>query len=224
MRVEVLTDRPEERFGRGATLYPEGSEAALTVAEARPVADGPGWWIRFREVRDRAAAEPLRDAYLEADVEPASLAEGEVWWHEVVGTPVTDTAGGTLGVVADIYRAGGAEVLVVREGPLGELDVPNVATIVRDFEPRAGRIVVDLEALDPERPAPAHPRGRRTTRAAAAGTLASQGEGSPAHAGVPDESDQARPGGTRPDTARHETAGADGAGDEPPARTGTSVQ
>ena len=176
--------------------------------EARPVADGPGWWLRFRELRDRGAAERLRDAYLEADVEPASLAEGEVWWHEVVGTPVSDTSGGPLGVVADVYRAGAAEVLVVRDGPLGELDIPNVASIVREFAPRAGRIVVDVQALDPEPPAPARPRGRRTTRAAAAATRPEEAPaGSEASSG--NEADRASPvapvkrvgDGTEPETA-----------------------
>ncbi|HYM82686.1 MAG TPA: ribosome maturation factor RimM [Candidatus Dormibacteraeota bacterium] len=166
LRVEVLTDRPKDRFRRGAVLYAEGSEEPLTVAEARPVADGPGWWLRFRELRDRAAAEGLRDRYLEADVPGDSLAAGEVWWHEVVGTPVEDLEGRPVGVVADLYRAGGAEVLVVNGGPLGELDVPNVASIVPTFAPREGRIVVDLAVLDPEPVVAKRPRGRRTTREA----------------------------------------------------------
>jgi ribosomal 30S subunit maturation factor RimM len=138
----------------------------LTILDARPVADGPGWWLRFRELRDRAQAEALRDVYLEADVARESLAPGESWWHEVVGTAVVDATGSPLGTVADVYRAGGAEVLVVRDGPLGELDVPNVSSVVREFAPRAGRIVVDVVALDPELPAARRPRGRRSRRAA----------------------------------------------------------
>lgn len=106
---------------------------------------------------------------------PDSLAAGEVWWHEVVGTPVTDASGAALGEVADVYRAGGAEVLVVTGGPLGELDIPNVAAVVTEFAPREGRIVVDLEVLDPEAPAPRRPRGRRTTRAAASASSGGAG-------------------------------------------------
>src|SRR6185437_5040247 len=85
LRVEVLTDHPELRFAPGASLYPEGGRRALTVDEASPVADGPGWWVRFRERPDRNAAEPLVGTYLEALV-PATGADdaGTVWWHEVV--------------------------------------------------------------------------------------------------------------------------------------------
>jgi ribosomal 30S subunit maturation factor RimM len=140
------------------------------------VADGPGWWLTFREIGDREAAEALRDRYLEAIVAPGELPDGDVYWHEVIGVPVVGRDGTELGVVAEIYRAGAAEVLVVRGGPLGELDVPNVASIVREFAPRAGRIVVDAEALDlAEAPPPRRPRGRRTRKALAAGGSAVPG-------------------------------------------------
>jgi ribosomal 30S subunit maturation factor RimM len=141
----------------------------LTVAQARPVADGPGWWVRFHELPERASAERLRGTYLEVEAGADTLGPGEFWWHEVVGTPVLDTAGGALGTVADVYRAGGAEVLLVRGGPLGELDIANVAALVREFDPRGGRIVVDVDALDLEASAPRLPRGRRTRRAVVTG-------------------------------------------------------
>jgi 16S rRNA processing protein RimM len=152
-------------------LHPEGTDRSLTIVESAAVADGPGWWLRFREVADRAAAEPLRGVYLEAEVAGDSLPEGEVYWHEVIGVPVVDLAGDALGSVAGIYRAGAAEILVV-EHDGRELDIPNVATIVRTFAPREGRIVVDRAALDlPAEPAARRPRGRRTRRAFdAAGT------------------------------------------------------
>ena len=38
LRVEVLTDRPEARFKRGATLYREGSDRALKVIEGVAIA------------------------------------------------------------------------------------------------------------------------------------------------------------------------------------------
>ena len=37
VRVEVLTDRPAERFRPGAVLHPEGSARPLTIASAAPV-------------------------------------------------------------------------------------------------------------------------------------------------------------------------------------------
>ena len=46
VRVELLTDRPEDRFAPGVRLYLEGSDETLTIEEASPVADGPGWWLQ----------------------------------------------------------------------------------------------------------------------------------------------------------------------------------
>jgi 16S rRNA processing protein RimM len=145
VRVESLTDRAQERFSVGRSLFVEGGDTPLTIVEAQP--DAQGWRLRFAEVADRTAAEALRDVYLEAIVAPGEqLPRGEFYWHEVIGASVTDVDGTSLGKVADVYRAGGAEVIVVR-GPAGEVDVPLVRAVVRIFAPARGEIVVDGEAL-----------------------------------------------------------------------------
>jgi 16S rRNA processing protein RimM len=144
--VELLTDRPEDRFREGAGLYPEGAATALTIADARPVADGPGWWLRFREVPDRTAAEALRGVYLEIDPPDEPREEGRWPWHELLGLAVRSTSGEDLGQVVDLYRAGGADVFLVH-GPRGELDVPGVRGIVVDLAPERGEMTVDLDTL-----------------------------------------------------------------------------
>jgi 16S rRNA processing protein RimM len=149
VRVEVLTDKPEERFKRGKVLHPEGSDVALTIRAAVPVADGPGWRLQFQEIPDRNAAEALRDAYLETEItRDEVLARGEYFWHEVIGSHVRDLEDRELGVVRDVYRAGGAEVFVVSGGPVGDFDLPAVRAFIRVFAPRRGEIVVDAAALD----------------------------------------------------------------------------
>jgi 16S rRNA processing protein RimM len=145
VRVESLTDRPEDRFAVGRLLFIEGEERELTIVASDP--DTIGWRLRFAEVGDRTAAEALRDVYLEVVVEPGEeLPRGEYYWHDVIGAKVTDVDGAALGEVVDIYRTGGAEVLLVR-GPAGELDIPVVRSIIRIFAPKRGEIVVDREAL-----------------------------------------------------------------------------
>jgi 16S rRNA processing protein RimM len=172
VRVEELTDRPEDRFRPGTVLYREGDDAPLTIESAAAVRDGPGWRLRFREVADRDAAEALRGRYLETVVRPgADLARGEVYWHEVIGATVRDLDDRELGTVHDIYRAGEAEVLVVRGGPAGEFDLPVVRAFIRVFAPRRGEIIVDAEALDLRPPKPPRaPRAPRTPRAPRGGT------------------------------------------------------
>jgi 16S rRNA processing protein RimM len=145
LRVESLSDRAEERFEVGRVLFVEGRENKLTIIES--MTDALGWRLRFAEVPDRNAAESYRDVYLEAVVAPGEqLPRGEFYWHEIIGATVQDVDGSILGKVVDVYRAGGADVVVVR-GAAGEIDVALVKAVVRVFDPAKGEIVVDGEAL-----------------------------------------------------------------------------
>lgn len=162
VRVEILSD-DADRFAPGSVLHVEGDPARLTVVWGQ--ADGPGLLLRFAEVPSREAAERLRNAYLVADRPPEALPEGAAWWHDVIGAAVTTTGGESLGAVVDLFRSGGADVLVVEGGERGEVLVPMVAAVVSDFAPAEGRVTVDADALGLEPPAPRRPRGRRSSKA-----------------------------------------------------------
>jgi len=176
----------------GHVLNLEGSDAPLTIASAAPVDDGPGWRVGFREIQGRAAAEPLRDQYLEVVVDRnAELAEGQAFWHEVIGSEVKGTGGNVLGTVADVYRVGEAEVYIVRGGPAGEFDLPAVRSVIRDFAPERGEIVIDEAVLDLAAPAveqePRRPRRRHR--------FSRHGKAAP---GAPDPSDAGAGAGDTP--------------------------
>ena len=198
VRVEVLTDRPEDRFGAGRILHREGMAAPLTIVAAGPVEDGPGWRLQFREVTSRTSAERLRDAYLETEVDRASdLEPGAAYWHEVIGTEVRGLDGRVLGTVADVYRVGEAEVVVVSGGPAGEFDLPVVKDIVRTFAPDRGEIVVDEAILDlagppVDEPVVKPPRRRpRWSRHGKGGTARPSGEPNAANASeAPEEREE----------------------------------
>jgi 16S rRNA processing protein RimM len=207
----VLTDDPGARFAPGTHLYPEGAAEPLTVAEAWAAA--LGWIIRFREIPSRSAAAAYLSVYLEADagIVPA-LPRGSYYWHELMDCPVVDPEGGALGIVRDVYRSGGAEILVVEGGPRGAFDLPVARPFVRILAPRRGEIVADPDTLDlptpeqirpPRPPRPPWPRkGEQSAsrpRSATDGPLAGD-HGAPEAAPVP----EAGPGpGSGPETARH---------------------
>jgi 16S rRNA processing protein RimM len=149
VRVEVLTDRPEARFAAGRVLHLEGDPRPLTISAAQAVEDGPGWRLRFDGISDRPAAERLRDAYLEIEVDrSADLDAGAAYWHEVIGVTVRDSTGAELGKVADVYRAGENEVYVVQGGAVGEFDLPAIRDVITTFAPERGELVVDEQVLD----------------------------------------------------------------------------
>ena len=147
VRVEILTDRPGDRFAPGAQVV--AGARTLTVLEAVP--DGPGLRVRFREVGDRTAAESLRDLDLEAEVDrDRDLEPDAVFWHELRGVQVTDADGRDLGVVRDVYRAGSAEVISVGGGTVRPFEMPVVRAFILAWAPREGSIIVDATALDLE--------------------------------------------------------------------------
>ena len=173
--MEVLTDRPEDRFVVGTVLHREGDDRPLTIATAEAVADGPGWRIRFREVttRDGGRRPPRRLPRVGRPTRRGPrprlvlLARG----HRL---RVRGIDGAELGTVKDIYRIGETEVFTVDGGPYGSFDLPAVRAFIRIFAPRRGEIVVDAESLDlrPRRsrePDPDRPKApRRRTRSRAA--------------------------------------------------------
>ena len=142
VRVEVLTDNPN-RFDVGNIVFREGSTSPLTITSSHR--DGPGLLVRFAEVRDRQAADALRDAYLEAAAD-APLDDQAYYWHDIIGCSVSTTTGIELGQVTDVFRVGESEVYVVR-GPRGETLVPAVASIVKELVPAEKRMVIDPDAL-----------------------------------------------------------------------------
>jgi len=160
VRVEVLSDEPE-RFAVGSVLFAEGHERALTIAWTGSAKTG--LLLRFEELPGREAAEYLRGRYLEIDA-PRTLPEGTYYWHQIDGLEVTTTGGEVLGSVADVFRAGEAEVYVVRGGSLGEILVPAVSTVIVELDPQAGRLVVDAVALNLPAAPPRRRRRQEVTR------------------------------------------------------------
>jgi 16S rRNA processing protein RimM len=108
--------------------------------------------LRFADVDDRDAAEPLRGSLLSIPVEAARpLADGEYWPHQLVGLAVVDRDGRRRGTVEDVLPGTAHDQLLVRlESGAGAL-VPAVAALVA-VELHAERVVVDAlpGLLDPE--------------------------------------------------------------------------
>ena len=136
----LATDWPE-RIAPGASLFVEGETQPRVVAEVELGGRNPV--LVFEGVTTRELAEPLVGRYLE--VEPAPLPEGTYYWHQLEGLRVVDLQGAELGTLAEVFRAGEAEVYRV-EGVAGELLIPAIRDVVREIDLSGGRIVVDYRA------------------------------------------------------------------------------
>ena len=147
--VQLLTDHPDDLFVPGVILRPGDAEGqgpdphlpALQVEEARPFQKG--WLVSFKGVESRGAADFLRGRYLMVERErlPA-LAEGEVFYHQLLGMEVVTTQGVRLGEISEVYELLPADLLEVRTEQ-GTVLVPFLDRIVRNVDVAGRRLVID---------------------------------------------------------------------------------
>ena len=126
----------------------EGDGRTIQVEAFQPAE--PGSFARFREISSREAAAPLVGRFLAVALAAVPAASDPISWDEVIGITVRGTTGEAIGEIVDCYRAGGAEVYLLRTPDGAELDLPAVASVITTFEPRAGLIVADLTAMELE--------------------------------------------------------------------------
>lgn len=141
LKLEVLTGFPD-KLSRLKRVY-VGAEAS------------PHEVVRFRwhrgnlllqlaDVRDRTAAEALRDQIVQiARQDAAPLGPGEYYEHQIIGLSVVTTEGERLGQVVEVITTGANDVYVV-QGPRGEVLLPARVEVVREIDLEAGTMTVHL--------------------------------------------------------------------------------
>ena len=115
----------------------------LTLLSIRSV---PGGAVaRFAGIADRTAAEALRGTLLtvpRASLPP--LADGEYYWHDLIGLPVHTPDGAKVGEVAGVENYGASDLLDVALTGGGSVLVPLIPDAVGES---GDRIVVDVQWL-----------------------------------------------------------------------------
>ncbi|UQA92883.1 ribosome maturation factor RimM [Streptomyces halobius] len=142
--VEVRTDEPELRLAPGAVLATDPPAAGpLTIAAGR-VHSGR-LLLRFEGIRDRTAAEALRNTLLIAEVDPAEVPEDpeEFYDHQLIDLDVVTPDGTVVGRVLEISHLPYQDLLVVKRPDGREVMVPFVSEIVPEIDLDEQRAVID---------------------------------------------------------------------------------
>ncbi|UNS99265.1 ribosome maturation factor RimM [Streptomyces tubbatahanensis] len=142
--VEVRTDEPELRLAPGAVLATDpASTGPLTIAAGR-VHSGR-LLLRFEGVRDRNAAEALRNTLLVAEIDPAERPEDpeEFYDHQLEDLEVVTVDGTLVGRIESVAHLPAQDLLVIRGADGGEVLVPFVSEIVPEIDLDAQRAVID---------------------------------------------------------------------------------
>ncbi|MEV8534187.1 ribosome maturation factor RimM [Streptomyces sp. NPDC051211] len=142
--VEVRTDEPELRLGPGAVLQTEPASAGPLTIETGRVHSGK-LLLRFEGVKDRTAAEALRNTLLIADVDPAELPEDpdEYYDHQLMDLDVVLTDGTPVGRITEISHLPSQDLFIVEREDGTEVMIPFVEEIVTEIDLEAQRAVID---------------------------------------------------------------------------------
>jgi 16S rRNA processing protein RimM len=145
VRIDPRTDIPG-RFAPGAILECDGV-GPLKITSRRGPQSEP--IVRFEGYDTREAVESLKDKFLTVTAAEArrKAGHGAFLWRDLVGLDVISPDGGAIGIVRDLIRAGGADVLVIDAGGK-ELLLPMIDSVIRTIDVTARRIVATpLEEL-----------------------------------------------------------------------------
>jgi 16S rRNA processing protein RimM len=139
VRVWPLTDHPE-RLAEIDRVHLELSSGEGRLLRLERVRRHRGaMLVQFAEVRTRAGAEQLRGAMVcvrQSDAVP--LAEGEYFWHDILGLTVVTTAGENLGPVTDVLRTGANDVYVTERAL-----IPAIPEVVVAVDCDSGRLIIE---------------------------------------------------------------------------------
>lgn len=141
--VEVRTDEPELRLGPGAVLATEPAGAGPLTIETGRVHSGR-LLLRFEGVRDRTAAEALRNTLLIAEVDPAELPEDpeEFYDHQLMDLDVVLADGTEIGRITEITHLPSQDLFIVERPDGSEVMIPFVEEIVAEIDLAEQRAVI----------------------------------------------------------------------------------
>jgi 16S rRNA processing protein RimM len=142
--VEVRTDEPEQRLGPGSVLATEPASAGPLTIETGRVHSGR-LLLRFEGVKDRTAAEGLRNTLLIAEVDPAELPEDpeEFYDHQLMDLDVVTVDGTAVGRISEISHLPYQDLLVVKRPDGSEVMIPFVEEIVPEIDLEEQRAVIN---------------------------------------------------------------------------------
>jgi len=152
LKVASQTDFPDVRFAPGARLtlmHPEHAASAVRAAvqSSRPYKTNL-YLVKFAEWDNINDVEKYKGWMLKVPREERlQLAEGEYYYHEIVGCRVVTDEGETLGTITEILSPGANDVWVVQPQGKGKpVYIPYIDDVVKDVD--VGRKLVTVHLLE----------------------------------------------------------------------------
>ncbi|MEN9351786.1 MAG: hypothetical protein RL455_727 [Actinomycetota bacterium] len=137
--IEVRTDDADLRFAVGNEVTLENSKK-LIIKSSR-------WHnqvllLSFDGITDRNQIEELRDQLISTEVDTSAMAPGEYHYQQLIGSQVFLQSGDQVGVVGEIVKLPGQDLLSVDKGG-SQVLVPMVKQIIISIDVAAKKIVIN---------------------------------------------------------------------------------
>nr|WP_203615643.1 ribosome maturation factor RimM [Streptomyces sp. SID13726] len=141
--VEVRTDEPELRLAPGAVLATDPASTGPLTIETGRVHSGR-LLLRFEGVKDRTAAEALRNTLLIAEVDPEELPEeeDEYYDHQLMDLDVVTADGIEVGRITEISHLPSQDLFIVERPDGSEVMIPFVEEIVAEIDLEEQKAVI----------------------------------------------------------------------------------
>lgn len=145
VRVISRTDFPEERYKKGNKLYifrERDSEPIEVTVKSHRVHKSFDL-LSFEGYDSINDVEPFKGAMLKVpENQLGELAEGEYYFHEIIGCTVVTEEGETIGTVREILTPGANDVWVVRRGDGTDALIPYIDEVVLRVDPAQKTIII----------------------------------------------------------------------------------
>ena len=137
--IEVRTDDADLRFAVGNEVILENGKK-LIIKSSR-------WHnqvllLSFDGISDRNQIEELRDKLISAEVDISAMAPGEYHYQQLIGSQVFLQSGDQVGVVGEIVKLPGQDLLSIDKGG-SQVLVPMVKQIIISIDVAAKKIVIN---------------------------------------------------------------------------------
>ncbi|MGG0276028.1 ribosome maturation factor RimM [Bacillus rhizoplanae] len=149
LRVISRTDFPEERYKVGNTLYiwqEKGTEPlAVKITSHRQHKSFD--LLTFEGYNNVNEVEQLKGTLLKVPEEQlGELAEGEYYYHEIIGCTVVTEDGETIGTIKEILSPGANDVWVIKQPKGQDVLIPYIEEVV--LQVNIGEKLVTIQVME----------------------------------------------------------------------------
>ena len=146
VKARPITDDPNRFSGLTDVFLKRGGAFAPTRITVERIEDDAVYML-VDGVNDRSAAEALRGELIYIDrARAVALPEGADFICDLIGMIATDDAGREIGELIDVLQPGSCDVYVFK-GPLGEVLVPALKSVVREVNTAGKTMILNADRL-----------------------------------------------------------------------------